>query len=79
LPDQRIPRLCEPVRSGSDRPASLPAGHLGRGCRARQAAEVPETVSFTTKPAIAAELIAAALDAGAPCAFVLADALYGAD
>jgi SRSO17 transposase len=40
---------------------------------------VPETVTFQTKPAVAAEMIAAALDAGAPCAFVLADARYGAD
>jgi hypothetical protein len=45
----------------------------------RRAASVPETVSFQIKPAIAAEMIAAALDAGAACAFVLADALYGAD
>ena len=45
----------------------------------RQDAAVPETIAFQTKPAIAAEMIAAALDAGAPCAFVLADALYGAD
>jgi SRSO17 transposase len=45
----------------------------------RRVAAVPETVAFQTKPAIAAEMIAAALDAGAPCAFVLADALYGAD
>jgi SRSO17 transposase len=40
---------------------------------------VPETVAFATKPQIAADLIAATLDAGAPCAWVLADALYGAD
>ena len=45
----------------------------------RQSAAVPQTITFQTKPAIAAEMIAAALDAGAPCAFVLADALYGAD
>ncbi len=44
-----------------------------------QGAAVPESVAFQTKPAIAAEMIAAALDAGAACAFVLADALYGAD
>ena len=44
----------------------------------RQKAAVPETVNFATKPDIAAELIAAALDAGIRPAFVLADALYGA-
>ena len=45
----------------------------------RRKASVPPTVPFATKPAIARDLIAAALDAGAPCAFVLADALYGSD
>jgi SRSO17 transposase len=40
---------------------------------------VPPDVTFATKPAIARDLIAAALDAGASCAFVLADAVYGSD
>ena len=40
---------------------------------------VPEAVSFATKTEIARTLIAAALDGGAPCAWVLADALYGSD
>lgn len=40
---------------------------------------VPGTVTFATKIEIAWALIAAALDAGAPCAWVLADALYGSD
>lgn len=56
----------------------LPEGWAGDAAR-RQRAAVPERVAFATKPAIAAELIATALDAGAPCAWVLADALYGAD
>ncbi len=61
-----------------DRQLYLPevwASDAGR----RQRAAVPEAVGFATKPEIAATLIAAALDAGAPCAWVLADALYGAD
>jgi hypothetical protein len=45
----------------------------------RAKAGVPEAVAFATKPTIARELIAAALDAGLSCAFVLADALYGSD
>lgn len=40
---------------------------------------VPDTVTFATKTEIARTLIGAALDAGAPCAWVLADALYGSD
>lgn len=43
--------------------------------RARVAA--PGEVAFATKTEIARELIARALDAGAPCAWVLADALHG--
>jgi len=61
-----------------DRRLYLPEAWANDATRRRGAA-VPETVAFQTKPAIAAEMIAAALDAGAPCAFVLADALYGAD
>jgi SRSO17 transposase len=45
----------------------------------RAKAGVPEEVAFATKPQMACELIAQALDAGAPCAWVLADALYGTD
>src|SRR4051794_12937830 len=45
----------------------------------RTKAGVPEEITFATKPQMACELIAAALDAGAPCAWVLADALYGSD
>jgi len=45
----------------------------------RAAASVPDDVVFTTKPKIATEMIARALDAGVPCAWVLGDALYGSD
>ena len=40
---------------------------------------VPEYLSFAPKTEIARELISAALDAGVPCRWVLADALYGSD
>ena len=45
----------------------------------RRRVQVPETIEFATKPQIASDLIASALDAGIPCAWVLADALYGSD
>ena len=45
----------------------------------RNKAHVPDDVAFATKPAMARDMIARTLDAGLPCAWVLADALYGAD
>lgn len=45
----------------------------------RAKAGVPAAVEFATKPEIARAMIARALDAGLPCAFVLADALWGSD
>jgi SRSO17 transposase len=45
----------------------------------RSRVQVPGTVTFATKPQIACALIGTALDAGVPCAWVLADALYGSD
>lgn len=45
----------------------------------RAKAHVPEDVAFATKPAMACDMIANLLDEGTPCAFVLADAVYGSD
>jgi SRSO17 transposase len=45
----------------------------------RKAAGVPDDVEFATKPKIGAAMVAAALDAGVPCAWVLGDAVYGSD
>ena len=45
----------------------------------RAKARVPEDVEFATKPAMACEMIVRLLDAGTPCSFVLADAVYGSD
>ena len=45
----------------------------------RAKAWVPEDVDFATKPAMAREMVARTLDAGLPCAWVLADAVYGSD
>ena len=61
-----------------DRRLYLPDAWTADEARRRQVC-VPEPVTFATKPQIACDLIAAALDAGTPCAWVLADALYGSD
>ena len=48
--------------------------------RARCAkASIPASVEFATKPKMARAMIEAALDAGVSCAYVLGDAVYGAD
>lgn len=61
-----------------DRRLYLPKGWADDPQR-RAKASVPDTVSFATKPAMAREMVARILDEGIPCAFVLADALYGSD
>src|ERR687898_837690 len=61
-----------------DRRLYLPEAWANNEAR-RTKAGVPQEATFATKPQIACELIASALDAGAPCAWVLADALYGSD
>jgi SRSO17 transposase len=61
-----------------DRRLYLPECWAGDAER-RAKAQVPGEVVFATKIAMARELIAAALDARAPCRWVLADALYGGD
>lgn len=45
----------------------------------RDGASIPPEVAFATKPALARAMIARALEAGLPCAWVLADAVYGSD
>ena len=61
-----------------DRQLYLPKA-WAENAAARAKTQVPEAVAFATKPQIACELIAAALDGGTPCAWVLADAAYGSD
>lgn len=61
-----------------DRQLYLPKDWAADEVRLRKA-HVPGSVTFATKPAMAREMIARTLDAGLPCAWVLADALYGAD
>src|SRR5881227_3648415 len=57
-----------------DRRLYLPQAWAEDGARRAKAA-IPATTMFATKPAIARDLIASALDTGVPCAFVLGDAL----
>jgi len=45
----------------------------------RRKTQVPDEVTFATKPQIACDMIAATLDTGMACAWVLADAAYGSD
>lgn len=61
-----------------DRRLYLPEAWTQDKRRCRDAT-VPEGVAFATKTEIARDRIAATLDAGIPCAWVLADALYGSD
>lgn len=61
-----------------DRQLYLPKDWAADKAR-RQKAYVPDEIAFATKPAMARDMIARTLDAGLPCAWVLADALYGAD
>jgi SRSO17 transposase len=61
-----------------DRQLYLPKGWANDPDR-RARAHVPEEVAFATKPAMACEMVARLLDEGTPCAFVLADAVYGSD
>jgi len=44
-----------------------------------QAAGVPETVAFATKPALARQMIGRALEAGVPARWVTGDSVYGSD
>jgi SRSO17 transposase len=61
-----------------DRRLYLPEAWAGDAER-RRAAKIPDEVPFRTKPEIAREMIARALDAGVPCGWVLGDEVYGAD
>ena len=45
----------------------------------RTAAGIPDDVTFATKPKIGVAMVAAALDAGVPCAWVLGDSVYGSE
>ena len=61
-----------------DRALYLPQEWTDDPARCR-AAGIPEEVTFATKPALARRMVEQALDAGARPAWVVADAVYGAD
>lgn len=73
--------LCYASRYGHaliDRRLYLPKAWAEDSERRREAS-VPPEITFATKPVMASEMIAAALDRGISCAWVLADAVYGSD
>jgi SRSO17 transposase len=65
-------------RAGIDRALYLPKEWAEDPDR-RRAAGVPEGTAFRTKPRLAREMVARALDAGVPAAWVVADEVYGAE
>jgi SRSO17 transposase len=62
-----------------DRALYLPRREWCEDAAKRAEAAIPEEVAFATKPALASRMIARALDAGLPCAWVLGDEIYGSD
>jgi SRSO17 transposase len=61
-----------------DRELYVPLGWIDDADRC-QAAGIPDQVGFATKPALATSMLARALDAGVPAAWVTGDEVYGAD
>lgn len=61
-----------------DRQLYLPKAWAGDPAR-RAKAHVPQDVAFATKPQMARAMVSRLLDEAIPCAFVLADAVYGSD
>jgi SRSO17 transposase len=59
-----------------DRQLYLPKDWINNAIR-RQAAHVPDSLRFVTKPEIAAQMIARAIAAGVPFDWVAADTIYG--
>jgi SRSO17 transposase len=61
-----------------DRELYLPRSWAGDAAR-RKAAGIPGRTRFATKPGLARKMIARALDAGTPAAWVTGDEVYGTD
>src|SRR3954468_6366103 len=65
-------------RTFLDRQLYLPKEWAADAAR-HEAAAVPETVAFRTKPQLARAMLERALDAGVPAAWVTGDEVYGGD
>src|SRR5258706_10015959 len=77
-PGRGLPHLRRAgVHALFDRRLYLPRSWADDAAR-RAAAGIPQDTEFATKPALAAEMIGAALDAGVPAAWVTGDEAYGA-
>ncbi len=61
-----------------DRALYLPQSWTADHARCAEAS-VPENVVFATKPKLGRQMLARALAAGVPCAWVVGDSVYGAD
>ena len=61
-----------------DRRLYLPKDWI-EDAKRRERAGVPEDMTFATKPKIGAAMVAAAIEADVPCAWVLGDSVYGSD
>ena len=70
--------LPRPGRAFIDRALYLPRSWTGDPARCA-AAGIPPDTAFATKPALAAEMIVRALDAGTPAGWVAGDEVYGQD
>ena len=80
LPDRRFLRLCPAAMARHLIDGGCICRRLGRRIsRSSACRDSDDIVAFSTKPAIAREMIASALDSGLQCAFVLADSVYGSD
>ena len=79
MPDWGISRLCQRSRARADRSRTVSAAGLGGGWRAPGDGGDPRAVSFATKPQLAQRMIARAIAAGVPFAWVVGDEVYGSD
>jgi SRSO17 transposase len=69
--------LCVAARPCLHRPGTLSSEGMDGRSKRLEAAHVPEDVGFATKPQIARKMIARAIAAKVPFAFVAADSVYG--